>query len=156
MNINLKSIVQIGVIAAIYVIVTIILAPFSYGPVQVRVSEALTLLPFFLGSHIAIALWIGCMIANIFGGFGIIDIIFGSLITLIAGLLTARAGNIIKAGLYPVLLNAFGIALILYFVAGFPYLSTVFYIAIGQSISVYAIGIPLARVIYKRLDNLKL
>ena len=65
-------------IAAIYVVLTIVFAPFSYGEVQVRISEALTILPVFTPAAIP-GLFIGCLISNIFGGCILPDIIVGSL-----------------------------------------------------------------------------
>lgn len=150
-----KNIARIALIAAIYAVITIILAPISYGNIQVRVSEALTLLPYFLGYQAAIGLWIGCMIANFYGGLGIIDIIFGALLTLIAGLFTARARNIYTAGIYPVIINAFGIALILNLVVEAPYFLTVVYVGVGQLISVYLLGIPLMKLLNKKINLYK-
>ena len=74
--------VQAAAIAAIYVVLTLIFAPLSYGEIQVRVSEALTILPFFTPAAVP-GLFIGCLLANIIGGAIIWDIIFGSLATLI-------------------------------------------------------------------------
>ncbi|AGB40702.1 putative membrane protein [Halobacteroides halobius DSM 5150] len=142
-KINSKLIAKIGILAAIYTVITLLFAPISYGQIQVRISEALTLLPFYFGPWAAIGLWIGCMIANIFGGLGLIDIIFGSLLTLIAGLLATRAHNKWTAGLYPVLINGLGVALILKFTIGLPYWITSLYVGLGEAISVYIIGIPL-------------
>ncbi|MGI6108100.1 MAG: QueT transporter family protein [Lachnospiraceae bacterium] len=73
---------QAAVIAALYVALTLIFQPISYGEVQLRVSEALTILPFFTPAAIP-GLFVGCLIANILGGAIILDIIFGSLATLI-------------------------------------------------------------------------
>ena len=69
---------QAAVIAAIYVVLTIIFAPFSFGEVQVRISEALTILPFFTPAAIP-GLFVGCIIANLLGGAIPVDIIFGSI-----------------------------------------------------------------------------
>ncbi|MFW5998140.1 MAG: QueT transporter family protein [Bacillota bacterium] len=149
---KVKIITRIALIAAIYAVVTIILAPISYGHIQVRISEALTLLPFFLGYNAAVGIWLGCMLANIYGGLGLIDIIFGALISLIAGLFTARSQNIYIAGIYPVIFNAFGIALILNIALGVPYLITVVYVGVGQFISVYIIGIPLMKLLKEKIS----
>ncbi|WP_459841636.1 QueT transporter family protein [Halanaerocella petrolearia] len=138
-------------IAAIYVVITLIFAPFSYGPIQVRISEALTIIPFYFGPWSAIGLWIGCMIANIFGGLGIIDIIFGSILTLVAGLLTSKAPNKWLAGIFPVIINALGVALILKYTVGAPYWITSLYIGIGETISVYIIGIPIIKLLTNKL-----
>ncbi len=144
-----KDITWIAVLSALYVVITLVFAPISYGPIQVRVSEALTLLPFFDPRAIP-ALFIGCFVANIFGGLGIYDIVFGSLLTLIAAFLTYKMKNIYLAGIPPVIVNAFGVSLYLSLFFKLPYFVTVFYIAIGETISVYAIGLPLALYIRRK------
>lgn len=73
---------QSAMIASIYVVLTLVFAPFSFGEVQIRVSEALTILPFFTPAAIP-GLFIGCLVGNILGGALLPDIIFGSLATLI-------------------------------------------------------------------------
>ncbi|MFW5972176.1 MAG: QueT transporter family protein [Bacillota bacterium] len=158
MKLNVNQITKISVIAALYAVITIIFAPISYGPIQVRVSEALTLLPFFMGVPAAVGLWIGCMIANYIGGYGVIDIVFGAGITLIAGLLTARAQNLYTAAIYPVVLNAFGVALILYYTLELPYWLTALQVGIGQFIAVYILGILLMRLLqrYNVFERIKL
>ena len=74
-------------IAAIYVVLTYVFAPFSFGEVQVRISEALTILPVFTPAAIP-GLFIGCLIGNILGGAILPDIIFGSIATLIGAFFT--------------------------------------------------------------------
>lgn len=138
-----KKLTKIGIIAALYAVITVVFSPISYGPIQIRIAEGLTIFPFFFGSWAAVALWIGCMIANMLGGLGLIDIVFGSLLTLVAGLLTARAKNIWIAGIPPVIVNAFGVALILKLALGVPYWITCLYIGVGETISVYLVGVLL-------------
>ena len=75
-------ITQGAAIAALYVVLTLVFAPISFGPVQVRIAEALCILPMFTPAAIP-GLFIGCLIANMIGGGIIIDVIFGSLATLI-------------------------------------------------------------------------
>lgn len=74
--------VQAAMIAAIYIVLTLMLLPVSYGPIQFRVSEALCILPYFTPAAVP-GLFIGCMISNALGGSVILDVIFGSLATLI-------------------------------------------------------------------------
>ncbi len=145
-----RDITWISVVSALYVVITLVFAPISYGPIQIRVSEALTLLPFFDRRAIP-ALFIGCFVANIFGGLGIYDIVFGSLLTLIAAFLTYKMKNIYLAGIPPVIVNAFGVGLYLSLFFKLPYFVTVFYIAIGETISVYAIGLPLALYVKRKI-----
>ena len=73
---------QGAVIAALYVVLTLVFAPISFGEVQLRVAEALTILPMFTTAAIP-GLFVGCVIANLLGGAVIWDVIFGSLATLV-------------------------------------------------------------------------
>ena len=77
--------VQAALIAAIYVVLTVVFAPFSFGEVQVRIAEALTILPVFLPAAVP-GLFVGCFLGNMLGGAVLPDIIFGSLATLIGAL----------------------------------------------------------------------
>ncbi len=97
---------QAAMIAAIYVVLTMVFAPFSYGEVQVRISEALTILPVFTPAAIP-GLFIGCLISNILGGCIVPDIIFGSLATLIGAVFTYTLRNSSKflAPLPPIIAN---------------------------------------------------
>lgn len=73
---------QAAMIAAIYVVLTMVFAPFSFGEVQVRISEALAILPMFTPAAIP-GLFIGCIIANLLGRAIVLDVVFGSMATLI-------------------------------------------------------------------------
>ncbi len=144
-----RVITRIGLLAALYAVITLAAHPISYGPVQVRISELLTLLPFYFGGWAAAGLWIGAMIANAFGGLGLLDIVFGAGITLVAGLLTARAGNLFTAAIPPIILNAFGIAFILHLVMGVSYPATVLYVGAGQFVAVGMLGVPVMKLMEK-------
>ena len=93
-------------IAAIYVVLTYIFAPFSFGEVQIRIAEALTILPVFTPAAIP-GLFLGCLIGNILGGAILPDIIFGSLATLIGAVFTymLRDQNKLLAVLPPIISN---------------------------------------------------
>ena len=79
---NVLRITQGALIAALYVVLTLVFAPISFGPIQLRVSEALIILPMFTPAAVP-GLFIGCLLANLLGGAVILDVIFGSLATLI-------------------------------------------------------------------------
>ena len=79
-----RSLCMSAVIAALYAALTLLLAPISYGPIQLRLSEALTLLPMLLPQAVP-GLFVGCLIANLYTGM-LTDIIFGSLATLVAAI----------------------------------------------------------------------
>lgn len=82
-NNTVKRLVKTAIIAALYAVITLVLAPISYGPIQFRVSEIMVLLAFFDPFYI-VGLTLGCFIANILGPNGLADIIFGTLATFIS------------------------------------------------------------------------
>ncbi len=141
--------VRIALIAAIYVTINIIFAPISYGPVQVRIAEALTILPFIDPAAIG-GLFLGCILSNLWGGLGVVDIFGGSLCTLIAAILTYRMKKPVLAPLPPVVINAIGVSLYLHLLFELPYWLTVIYIGFGQLIACYLIGYPLLLVMLRR------
>ena len=140
--------VKVAMIGAIYIILTIIFAPISYGPIQVRIAEALVILPFIEPSAI-IGLFIGCILANIYGGLGMVDIIGGSVCTLIAAYLTSKVKNPKLAPLPPVIINAFGVSAYLCLLFDLPYWITVLYIGIGELTACYVLGYPLLILLIK-------
>ena len=107
-------IAQAAMVAAIYVVLTLVGASFSYGEVQVRISEALTILPVFTPAAIP-GLFIGCLISNILGGCILPDIIFGSLATLIGAIFTWMLRNKSKylAPLPPIIANVIVVPFVL-------------------------------------------
>jgi len=142
-------------IAAIYVVLNIIFAPISYGPIQVRIAEALVVLPFIDPSAI-IGLFLGCILANVIGPLGMVDIIGGSLCTLVAAYLTYKVKNPKLAPLPPVLINAFGVSIYLHLIFDLPYWITVLYIGIGEVIACYILGYPLLILLIKNKKRLGL
>ena len=73
---------EAAAIGAIYVVLTLLFAPLSYGEVQIRFSEALTILPYFTPAAIP-GVFVGCFLSNLLCGAAGLDIVFGSLATLI-------------------------------------------------------------------------
>ena len=153
--IKLTYLVRVAMIAAIYVVLNIIFAPISYGPIQARIAEALVVLPFIDPSAI-MGLFLGCILANIYGGLGMVDIVGGSLCTLIAAYLTYKLKNPKLAPLPPVLINAFGVGIYLHLLFDLPYWITVLYIGIGEFIACYVLGYPLLILLIKNKKRLGL
>ena len=91
-NKNVAFMTQAAMIAAIYVVLTYVFAPFSFGEVQIRIAEALTILPVFTPAAIP-GLFVGCIVGNILGGAILPDIIFGSIATLIGAFFTYQLRN---------------------------------------------------------------
>src|SRR4030065_1698808 len=151
--IKLNYIIRVAMIAAIYVVINIIFASISYGPVQLRIVESLTVLPFIDPSAI-IGLFVGCILANILGPVGMVDIIGGSFCTLVAAYLTSKMKNPKLAPLPPVLINAFGVSIYLHLLFDLPYWITVLYIGIGEGIASYILGQPLLILLIKNKKRL--
>lgn len=153
MGFNSKQISIGGVVGAIYFVITITpgISAISYGQFQIRIAEALTVLPFIYPGAIA-GLFVGCLLANIFGPFGIQDIIFGSFLTLNAAWITYYLRHTcrpILAPLPPVILNAFGVSAYLHFIFGEPYWVFVLSIGFGEIIACYGIGYPLLKFLMR-------
>ncbi len=147
---RIKFLSEAAIIAAIYTVLTLVLSPISYGPMQIRVSEALTVLPAVKASAIP-GLFIGCALANIIGPYGIYDVIFGSLATLLASLLTyTLRKRKILAPLPPVIINGVIIGGMLHFLYGVPNLPLcMLWVALGQFVACYLLGYPLLRKLMK-------
>ncbi len=157
MNRNLRFWVQAAVIAAVYAGLTMILAPFSYGLMQVRVSEALTVLPYFTPAAIP-GLFIGCLISNTLTG-NLIDIIFGSLATLLAALASYGVRKFpVLVPLPPVLFNGLIIGLVLYYAYGVPapLWSCMLWVGAGELLACYILGYPLLKYFLNRKNIFRL
>ena len=157
---KINHLVFAALIGSIYATLAVLLAPISYGQIQVRVAEALTVLPFF-SSYSIWGLFVGCIVANIFGGNGPIDIIFGSLATLIAAIITYYIGksNIrfkkYLAPLPPVIINAVVIGFVLNYTLHYPLLITMLWIGLGEAVSCYVIGLAVLTVFEKNSALMK-
>ncbi len=92
-------------------------------------------------------LFIGCLIANLFSGFGLIDVVFGSAATLIAGWITYKMPNLWLAAVPPVLLNALIVGGYLAFITETPMVITMLYIGGSEAIICFALGIPLCKLL---------
>ena len=103
---KVQFIVEAAAIAAIYVVLTVVFSAITFGEVQLRFSEALTILPYFTPAAIP-GLFVGCIVGNILGGAILPDIIFGSIATLIGAFFTyqLRNKNRFLAPLPPIIAN---------------------------------------------------
>ena len=112
---------QAAMIAAIYVVLCVVFQPISYGPIQTRIAEALTVLPFCTPAAVP-GLFVGCLIANLLGGGILLDVIAGSVATLIAAFATYALRNKSRylASVPPVVANALIIPWVLKYGYGEP------------------------------------
>lgn len=150
---SVRSLCLSGIIAALYAALTLGFQAISYGPVQFRVSEAMTLLPVLFPEAIP-GLTVGCLISNLFNPMGatIYDVVFGTLATLLAAVLTQRIkGSIWLRALPPVVCNAVIIGLVITYAYGVDLLwMNMLTVGLGQAVVCYALGIPLVRVLEKQ------
>lgn len=138
-----KKIAQAAVIAAIYVVLTVSFAPFSYGVIQVRISEALTVIAGLTPVAIP-GLFIGCIIANLFSGLGVVDIIIGSVATLMAAYLSWRLRkNMWLVPIPPIIVNAVIVGTYLTFFEPYSIWVSIAFVGLGEAISCYVLGLPL-------------
>ena len=138
--------VQAAAIAAVYVVLTTVFAAFSFGEVQVRISEALTILPVFTPAAIP-GLFVGCIISNFLGGAILMDVIFGSIATLIGAVFTYKLRNSNKwlAPVPPIVANALIVPFTLYYGYGvnLPIPFMMLTVGIGEVISCGVLGMIL-------------
>ena len=148
-----RFITQAAVIAAIYISLTWIFAPISFGHnlFQFRISEALTILPIYTTAAIP-GLFLGCALSNILlGGLGIFDLVFGSLATLIAAIASyfLRKKSKFISLMPPIIVNAVIVGTYLNYLIS-PELSifvNMGWVCLGQIVSCYVLGIPLCAAI---------
>ena len=150
-----RRIVRGGLIAAVYAVLCMAFFTISYGDLQFRISESLTVLPLLMPEAVP-GLFVGCLLSNLLGGMGILDIVFGSLATLIAALLTRWMRNLPKpiAVLPVVLINAFVVGgVVLHLGAGLPLWMSIGSVGLGQLVVVYVLGLPLYYTLNKYLPQ---
>ena len=149
---NTRSITRAEIIAALYILLSLAVQPIASGLVQCRISEALTILPVFTGAAVP-GLFIGCLLFNLISGAVAYDVVFGSLATLLAALLTWRmAKRGMPKWLLPlpsVVFNGLIIGALLVYAYGVPvsYPLAVLYVAAGQAVACYVLGMPLMLVL---------
>lgn len=137
-----KEIVLGAVIAALYVALTLPFAPIACGPVQFRISEALTVLPYFTPAAVP-GVTLGCLLSNILMGSPLPDIVFGTIATLIGAIFSYR----LRVHKYlvcvpPIVANALIIPWVLKFAYGVPDLVPVmmFTVGLGEVLAVGVLG----------------
>ena len=143
---------QAAMIAAVYVVLTYVFAPFSFGEVQIRIAEALTILPVFTPAAVP-GLFIGCFIGNILGGAILPDIIFGSLATLVGAFFTYRVRdkNRFLAPLPPIIANMVIVPFVLRYGYGIllPVPFMMLTVGAGEIISCGILGMALYLALWK-------
>ena len=137
-----KDIAKIGIVMALYVILTVAIAPLSYGNIQFRFSEILLLLCFFNPKY-NWSLILGCLIANLFSPLGVIDIAFGTIATILTVFCINKCKNIWIASLFASIWNSLIVGFELSYVYNLPYWIPFLEVFAGEFVVVTLIGCPL-------------
>ena len=158
---NTRSLTRAALIAALYLLLTILFQPISFGAVQFRISEALTLLPILTADAIP-GLLIGCLLANLLGGGIWYDVVLGSIATLLAAICTRKLRNRpVFAAFMPVLFNGLIVGPVVYMAyvrapgaaISWPLLfSSMGTVALGEFVVCYVLG-PLLIKVLRRLPE---
>ena len=157
-----KKITRIGVVAALYATITLVLGSISYVQIQFRISEVMTLLPLF-GKEYILSLTIGCFLANVIGPYGVPDIILGTLATFISVYLVYltgkhmkdKKGYLIIASLWPTIVNAIIIGgVILHVLFKLPLILSILQVGFGQFVVITIIGVPLFKFLNNKYSKL--
>ena len=143
---KIKNIADNGLVAALYVAISLITYPLSFGMIQFRVAEILVLLCFFRKDFV-IGLFIGCLVTNI-ASFSPLDILFGSLATLLSCLVIMFSHHLIIAAIAPIVFNAFIIGIELHFLLGEPLWLAIGFVALGEA-AVMVLGYIIFQVLKK-------
>lgn len=155
---NSRRITNIGVVAAIYVVLTLLGSGLAYGQIQFRISEVLVLLCFFNKDYI-ISMTIGCFIANLFSTVGLLDTVVGTLATLISVLLIyacRKKLNLFLVSLFPVIINGILVGAELKFAAKLPFFLSMGTVALGEFVCVSVFGVLLFRYLSENKRFMKL
>ena len=155
MNRNIRRLTVAAMIAAVYFVLTMIFYVTSFQPLQSRLAEALTVLPYFTPVAIP-GLFVGCILANILGGNGIWDVVVGSLASLLAAYLTykltyKKPKRKWLAPLPAVLINAVAVGIMLSVLANNTTITSLIVnmslVGLGQLLACYVLGFPLMLLI---------
>ncbi|NLV89659.1 MAG: QueT transporter family protein [Tissierellia bacterium] len=160
---NTKYLTKASIIAALYIVLVLLQMlplPFinlTFGPIQLRIAEGLVLLPLVESAAVP-GVFIGCLLSNLllsfYSGFGLIDILGGSMVTLVAAYLTSKMKNKITGILPPVILNGLIVSIWVSYFTKVPYFITVLGISGGELLSVAIFGSIILSV-YEKATNLK-
>lgn len=130
-----KTIVFNSLLAAVYVALTFIAIPISFGQIQFRIAEILVIFCFFNKKH-SVGIILGTLISNLFSTLGLWDVLFGTFATCLVCLFVSYSKHLLVAIIWPVLFNAIIIGVELYIVLGFGPIHLLFihmgYVALGE------------------------
>jgi len=147
-----QSLAMIAMIAALYAVMTVFLPIPQYQAVQLRIADCLSVIPFFLPIEGVLGLSIGCMVANFFSPYGLLDVVIGTISTVLGTIGVGLIGhyttkkfferNLFFALLYTAFETGVVIAYLLS-LYGVPYIAGFLTVSLGELISIVVIGYPI-------------
>lgn len=146
---NTKMLSRQAMLAAIYFVLTIALKDISYGPIQFRVAEILSMLAFYNPTYV-IGMGVGCFLSNLYSQFGLYDVIFGTIHTVVALTMMSKIKNMYVASLMPTVFSfivGIGISLASGSMAGFFVITS--QIMLSEFIAVSIISVALFKMLEK-------
>lgn len=147
MKFDVEAIAQNAIIACIYAVLTLAIAPLAYSEVQFRISEIIVFLAFYNKKYIP-GLVIGCFLANIPSPLGWFDMVFGTLSTLVVCIMMYRVKNKYLAAVLASVITGLIVGFELHLALSIPYWINAIYVGIGE-LGVLLIGAVLFSYIEK-------
>lgn len=156
---KIKDLVLYSSVAAIYVVLTVMLGSFSFGPIQFRIAEALVLLCFFNKKYF-LPLTLACLISNFMSPFGLYDVFFGTTATILSLICVIHSKRLWVASIYPVIFNGIIVSLEICLMNGVLDLNVFSFnmvtIMLGEFVCVSIIGVILFSTLRKNQSFMKL
>lgn len=162
-EIRTNYIVKTAIIAATYAVLTMLLAPISYGPIQFRVSEIMVLLV-FIDKRYFTGIALGTFLAGLFSPYGMLDAVVGTIATVVAlgGIIFVRRAlgdnlkSLMIASLSPTIANGIIIGWLISYSVGIPFLMPALQVALGEFVVVSIVGVIVIRWIQRNEKILSL
>ena len=152
-NTKTQFLTEAAVIAALYTVLVLAFQPISFGPIQFRIAEALTILPYFTPAAIP-GVAIGCFLSAVFTGANVLDMIFGSLATLLAAMISYKLrGHKFLVPIPPIVANALIIPWVLRYAYNIPDAIPYMMLTVGIG-EIFAVGM-LGTMLLLVLDKIK-
>ncbi len=158
-----RYLTKASLIAAIYIVLVLVqvlpfpLATLTFGPIQLRLAEGLVLLPLVEAAAIP-GVFVGVLLSNLilasYSGFGLIDILGGSLVTLMAAILTSKMKSRVTGMIPPIVLNGLIVSIWVSYFTRIPYIYTLIGISVGELISLLVFG-NLFLYVYDKATNFR-
>ncbi len=152
-NKYINSITRNAILCALYIVITLLTYPLSFNALQFRISEILVLLCFFRKDYI-VGLSLGCAISNLLSTIGLIDVLFGTVATILSCLVIMFCKQLAVASLFPIIFNSFIVGTELWLFLEEPFWISVGWVALGETV-VIVVGYIIIMCLKKRKDFFK-